>query len=180
MTEAPPMLTRIRQLLHESQLRKFKTTNLDKVKSGHFNSIDHIGVLFYAGAEKEVDPVLQFRDKTKARGIDVDLVGYYDTKEEPGPQSFSYFNDASLNFAMIPGSDVVRQFIEQPLDVLINLDYRLHRPVTYIAAASRALFKVGPANGDHAHYDLMIDLGDNYNTRELIAEFRKTFRMING
>ena len=63
--------------------------------------------------------------------------------------------------------------------MLVNLDYRQLKPITYIAAASKALFKVCPANGNQAHYDLMVDLGDNYSTKEMIAEFRKTFRMIN-
>ena len=180
MTDAPPMLTRFRELLHKNKLRRFKTTNLDRIPSGHFNAIRRIGVLFYAGDPKEIEPVLRFRDKLKARNIDVDLVGYYDTKEELEPQPFSYFNESALNFAMIPNSDIVRQFIQQPLDVLVNLDHQLHKPVAYVAAASQALFKAGPATGNHDHYDLMIDLGENYNTQDMIAEFRKTFRLING
>jgi hypothetical protein len=66
-----------------------------------------------------------------------------------------------------------------PFDVLINLDTEMYRPVSYIAAASQALFKIGPAEGNHDHYDLMIAThGKDVN--EYIEQIRSVFNKIEG
>lgn len=173
------MLTGLKQILYNRKLKRYKTTNLHKIPSDHFDNISSVGILFDAILEKDQKSVLRFQEKLKKSGKDVHVLGYFDQKEEPGPQSFSYFNAEAVGFAMTPSSDVAKQFTENPFDVFINLDFQLHAPTNYISAASRALFKIGPACGNSNHYDLMIDLGEDYKVNEFISEMQRVFNLIN-
>ena len=173
------MLTRIKQILYDLKLKRFRTTNLHLLPDDHFQNIESIGIVFDATPEKDHKFVLKFQNNLKAEGRDVHVLGFFNQKEEPGPQSFSYFNMEGVGFSMTPSSDIAKQFIEHPFDVLINLDYNSNATINYISAASRALFKIGPATGNPNHYDLMIDLGRNYKISHLIKEIRRTFNLIN-
>ncbi len=172
------MLTRIQQILYDIKLKRYRTTNLDSLPDNHFQNIKSIGVVFDATPDKDHKPILKFQSNLKAEGRDVSVLGFFNQKEEPGPQPFSYFNLEGIGFALTPTSDVAKQFIEHPFDVLINLDYNCNTTINYISAASRALFKIGPATGNPNHYDLMIDLGDNYQMEFFIKEIRNTFNLI--
>ena len=173
------MLTRIKQFLYHLKLKRFQTTNLHMLPDDHFQNIETIGVVFDATPKKDHKSVLKFQNKLKSEGRDVQVLGFFNQKEEPGPQPFSYFNIEGVGFSMTPSSDVAKQFIERPFDVLINLDYNGNATINYISAASRALFKIGAATGNPNHYDLMIDLGENYRISHLIKEIRSTFNLIN-
>ncbi|RLD20953.1 MAG: hypothetical protein DRI69_05215 [Bacteroidetes bacterium] len=173
------MLTRLKQILYNFKLRRYRTTNLHLLPDKHFQNIKSIGIVFDATSEKNHKSILNFQNKLKDEGRDVQLLGFFNQKEEPGPQTFSYFYIDGVGFAMTPTSDVAKQFIEHPFDVLINLDYDCNTTINYICAASRALFKIGPATGNPDHYDLMIDLGEHYKMGPFIKEIRSTFNLIN-
>ncbi len=173
------MLTRLKQILYDQKLKRYRTTNLHLLPDNHFQNIRQVGVLFDATSEKDHKSVLRFRTQLKDKGLDVHLLGFFNQKEEPGPRDFSYFNIEGVGFAMTPSSDVAKQFIERAFDVLINLDYNGNVTLNFISAASRALFKIGPATGNPKHYDLMIDLGENYQMKQLITEIQRNFNLIN-
>lgn len=172
------MLTRIKQILYNIKLKRYRSTNLHLLPDDHFQNINSIGLVFDATPEKDHKSVIKFQKRLKAEGRDVQLLGFFNQKEEPGPQPFSYFNTEGVGFALTPKSDIAKQFIEHPFDVLINLDYNCNTTINYICAASRALFKIGPASGNPNHFDLMIDLGKDYQMHHFIREIRSTFKLI--
>jgi len=173
------MLAQLKQILYNRKLKRYRTTNLHLLPDDHFQNIESVGVLFDATPENDHKSVLRLQKRLKADGKDVHVLGFFNHKEEPGPRAFSYFNIEGVGFALTPSSDVAKQFIEHPFDVLINLDYNCNTTINYIGAASRALFKIGPATGNPDHYDLMIDLGENYKVSSLIKEIRHNFNLIN-
>ncbi len=171
------MLTPLRQFLYKNKMKEFRSTNLDAMPEDHFANIRNVGLLFEATDEAK-EAVKLFTKKLKARQKEVEALGFFNTKEEVYPQLFNFFTMAGVGFDMTPTSDIAIQFTQRPFDVLINLVYKAYPPVNYIVAASKAHFKIGPATGDPAHHDLMIDLGNDYTTARLITEIRKTFKIM--
>ena len=105
-------------------------------------------------------------------------MGFFNTREDPGVQRFNYFSSSNLNFRRVPTSEIALRFIETPFDVLFNLDTGNHQALTYVSAASAALFKVGPAGKGVDHYDLMIELSDGGGVGQFIDEIRRTINAI--
>jgi len=171
------MLTPLRQLLYKNKMKEFRSTNLDALPADHFDNIKHVGIVFEATDDAK-ESVKTFTNRLKARDKAVEVLGFYNTKDEVYPQLFNFFTLSGVGFDLTPTSDIALQFIQRPFDVLINLDFRNRRPVSYIVAASKAHFKIGPATGNVMHHDLMIDLGKNYDPGKLIAEIRKTFKIM--
>jgi hypothetical protein len=173
----PGMLTPLRQFLYQNKMKAYRSTNLDVMPEDHFSNIQTVGVLFEA-TEEAKETVKRFSRKLKAREKDVETLGYFNTKDEIYPQLFNFFTLSGVGFDMTPTSDVAVQFTQRPFDVLINLVFNDYPPINYIVAASKAHFKIGPATANPAHHDLMIDLGKDYTTAQLVAEIRKTFKLM--
>lgn len=174
-----PLISRLKIFMHNRAMRKFRTTNLNKVPDNHFSTIKSVGILFLANDAKECDVVFRYRDQLEKTGFQVWPFGYFNFKVREKPTKFDFIDLTNLSFAYIPASDKITQFITKPFDVLINLDTASHRPLNYIAAASKALFKIGPAHGNHAHYDLMIDMHE-HDLARYIQDIRTTFNKIQG
>jgi len=160
-------------------MKRYRATNLHLLPDNHFQNISTVGILFDATYENDHKSIVKFKNSLQADGMEVHTLGFFNNKEEPGPQPFNYFNLEGVGFSMTPKSDVAKQFIGHPFDVLINLDYKGNSTINYVSAASRALFKIGPATGNPNHFDLMIDLGDSYQIGKLIREITRNFNLIN-
>jgi hypothetical protein len=172
------MIDKVKQLLYNRSLKRYQATNLDNIPNGHFTRVKTVGITFNAG-EIDQDVLLTFTNDLKNRDKDVTMLAFFAQKQDPSPQEFGYFTLGHLSFSGIPKSDVVEQFISREFDVLINMDYNAHPALNYVCAASRALFKIGPATGHARHYDLMIDMQDRFDLDNYIREIRKTFNLIN-
>jgi hypothetical protein len=122
---------------------------------------------------------MEYRSRLQHTGITVTLFGYFNSKVEGITFPFDFIDLDNLSFAYLPEGEAVRKFIATPFDVLINLDTEMYKPISYIAAASHALFKIGPAEGDHNHYDLMVTThGKDVN--QYIEQIRSVFNRIEG
>lgn len=172
------MLDKVKKLLYNRTLRRYASTNLDSIPNGHFKHIEKVGITFNAG-EIDQKVLLAFATDLKNRDKEVRMLGFFDHKQDPGAQHFGYFTQENLTFSGIPKSDVVEQFISREFDVLMNMDYSAHSALNYVCAASRALFKIGPATGDARHYDLMVDMQDRFDLQSYIGEIRQVFNLIN-
>ena len=171
------MLTRIRDILHKRELARFRDTNIHLTEEDHFSRLRAIGITF--DAAEDFEPIMKFKKNLEKHDFEVTLLGFFNTKDDPGVQRFNYFTSATLNFKKVPTSEVTLKFIETPFDILINLDLNNNLPLNFVAAASAALFKVGKAGGNPEHYDLMIELTKGGKVGQFIQEIRHTVNSIN-
>ena len=176
---AMPMIRRLKTFLFERAIGKYRETNLSHVPENHFSAIRSIGILFEATDAADREVVLAFAEQLRETGAEVWPLGFINSKVDGITFRFDFIDLTQLSFAWLPKGEHVRKFIATPFDVLINLDTNTHRPLNYIAAASKALFKIGPAQGDHSHYDLMIEMQEKDVSR-YIHEIRSTFNKIQG
>lgn len=93
----------------------------------------------------------------QAKGKKLTVLGYTKDKKAESNDLMTIFNKASLNWYKIPRHKEVDTFIAQPFDVLIAIHTTESLPLQYIAAHSKAKFRMGP-HLDKANnsYDWMI------------------------
>lgn len=173
------LLLDLRDFLYRRALRKFKDTNLSKAPDNHFGQIRKVGIIFDANEAKDREAVMAYADRLRKTGINVWIFGYFNTKIEDITFPFDFIDTTSLSFAHLPKGEKIRDFIGTKFDVLINLDTAQYPAVGYIAAASQALFKIGPANGNPAHYDLMVE-SSSQDLRKYIDDIRTIVNKISG
>ncbi len=174
-----PLILNLKKFLHNRAIGKFRSTNLNRLPENHFSTIRSVGVLFEATDAKDREVVLDYSSNLRKSGIEVWPFGFFDSKIKDITFPFDFIDLKSITFAFLPEGERIAKFIATPFDVLINLDTSSHMPMNYIAAASRALFKIGPAHGNHAHYDLMIEMHER-DIAGYIQEIRTTFNKIQG
>ncbi len=170
---------RLKTFLYDRAIGKYRETNLNHVRENHFSSIRSIGILFEATDSADREVVLAFANQLRETGIEVWPLGYINSKVDGITFRFDFIDLNQLSFAWLPKGDHVTKFISTSFDVLINLDTEMHKPLNYIAAASKALFKIGPAQGDHKHYDLMVEMPEKDVSR-YIQQIRNVFNRIQG
>jgi hypothetical protein len=173
------LLSNLRKFIYDRALRKYRSTNLQKVSDHHFSNIKSVGIVFDANEAQDREAVMAYVQRLQNSGMDVWPFGFFHTKIDGVTFPFDFIDITELSFAKLPKGERIREFIQMPFDVLINLDTRLYPPINYICAASQALFKIGPAHGNPEHYDLMIETHEQH-LNKYIEDIRKTFKKISG
>jgi hypothetical protein len=81
---------------------------------------------------------------------------------------------------MIPVNPVVKNFINEKFDILINLNSGKCFPLKYISALSKARFRVGRYNSQNAVcFDMMIKLHGEPTLKTVVEEIENFLRLIN-
>lgn len=173
-----PLFNSLRLYLYHRKIKQLPQTNLEQLKSDHFNRIKSVGILFDGTNPAHHIPVRKFADELIQKGKDVRTLAFLDIKKIPDTPDFPFFSQEDLTFAFIPNDLTSKEFTQQRFDVLINLDPFAKLPLTYLSAASLALFKIGPVREDTRFFDLMIELNDAFELPKFIIELRKTFNKI--
>lgn len=80
----------------------------------------------------------------------------------------------------IPGSFVVKNFIDEEFDLLIDLNIHDHFSLKYISALSKAAFKVGKYNeNDIEIFDMMIDADNTKTVKYFLRQIDTYITMLN-
>lgn len=155
------ILTNLRTRLHQQLLKKELPNFQMKRSSVFLDNAASIGLLFDATELEERLTVIGFAEKLKSLGKNVNLLGFFNTKLKTNDFPFHFFDKKQLDWALRPNKAVLANFVDQPFDLLINLSNRNVAPLNYIAAHSKARFRVGPYTQNTICYDLMIEHDKN-------------------
>ncbi len=140
------------------------------------------GLLLDASQPDDRTTVLQFVEQLRRDGHRVRMLGFVEGKGEGLSISFDVFSSSDLTrFSKIPRSSLAEAFMDQPFDVLINMSIKTnHKPLEYISAVSRAVFRIGPWYPDQQNnpYDLCVDAGSSATLKQWIHELMHTLQKI--
>lgn len=150
-------IEQIRARLHDASLAKEIPFQKVGRSSIYLDNASSVGILFDATLPEDKEVVLDFAEKLKRDGKKVKLLAFFDNKIQTADFTFPYLNQQKLDWALRPKSPEALAFAEQPFDLLINLSKSDIRPLDYIAAHSKAKFRVGPVTEKTYCYDLMIE-----------------------
>lgn len=169
---------RIGDIILTQRYRKLERKN----KLYNFDTARNIGIIFNATQ-------LEMYEKTKSlikpltdKGINVMALGFVDSKYVLDyytyVKGFNFFSKKNLNWYGKPVNPIVDEFIKREFDILIDMSLEDYFPVHYIAALSKARFKVGWYVTKNSYYDLMIDISANKNLDFYISQINHYMAML--
>ena len=162
----------LKEQLKKRRAKKSKQlVNLEKAKS--------IGILFDATDLDQRKTVLHYADTLRKKRKQVRLLGFFDNKLKDNNFTFWHFNKKNIDWAFRPKGKDIEDFIDQPFDLMINLNPESKYYSEYISALSNASFKVGPFTENTFCYDLMIDTSKRTNLNHFIDQMEGLLKKTN-
>jgi hypothetical protein len=143
--------------IHNRFLKKELLSSRINRSSFFMDSAATVGILFDGTEPEERSIVLDFAKKLEGEGKKVRLLAFFDNHLNSENFTFKHFNRKEMDWVFRPKTATVREFAEQPFDLLINLSRKPVLPLEYISALSKAKFRVGPVTEKTFCYDLMIE-----------------------
>lgn len=118
----------------------------------------------------------EYKKKVKA-------IGYYTSKEEPNISyskvDYDFFGKKSHNWYGKPTDHIVTNFIEEEFDILIDLNVNDQSVLTYIAAMSKAKFKLGRFEENDYIHDLLFESPKEKGLKFFLKQVDTYLAMIN-
>lgn len=146
----------------------------NRVRQMHtLNTAKTAGIIITPTDQDSFDQIKKFISHLTSKGVKVYILGFVDDKKIPDSFLFwkgiNLFSRKELNWAGVPESATVNDFIDQPFDMLIDLSTSDHFPIHYISTLSKSYFKIGRLDDSiHQCYDLMFELNDETSLNDYI------------
>ena len=141
-----------------------------------FESAQTIGLLFDANTLQDRNLVLKYAKSLTKAGKKVILLGYMENTHENENYTFAYYNLKNIDWAKRPKGEVVDTFINENVDILISIHLQSNSHTEYIAALSKAAFKVGPIATFEKTFDLMLDTSNLSSLSEFIEQIENVLK----
>ncbi|MFA6924182.1 MAG: hypothetical protein WC223_07985 [Bacteroidales bacterium] len=143
-----------------------------------------IGIVYEATNQLNYDIVNDFLKFLKEKQKSVKVIGYIPERKLFQDYylklGFDFFSYSDVNWYLKPTKLSVIDFIDTDFDVFIDLSTKQHFPLDYIAAASKAKFKIGRfVEGTKTPYDMMIHTDKIKSLEEYIETIKLYFTTIN-
>lgn len=135
-----------------------------------FDKAHQIGILFDGTDLNNREVVLRFAKELRSAGKAVKLLGYLNNRTESESFPFKVFNNRNIDWLMRPTGDSVADFLDHTFDILLNLSMEENPALEYIAALSKAHYRVGAFSKSTHCYELMIDLPASQQLPDLIKQ----------
>lgn len=166
------LLQQLRQMIYQRSLQKgIKARKTPSGKSSvNLKNAKNIGILFDATEINQRNKVLKYAEQFRKQGKKVRLLGFVGEQAELEGLAFSAYNNKGINWASIPKSEEVLEFIQQPFELLLNIETVPNQYSEYIAALSKAQLRVGPSTENTDCYDLMIGLNAKAGVDQFIQQ----------
>ncbi|MBP6335602.1 MAG: hypothetical protein KA444_09035 [Bacteroidia bacterium] len=169
------------------QLRFIKEIQKHKYSAEvvNFDAASSIGILYDATDERDYESVKAYVKKVRTQyKKDILAMGFVDKKKLPPSQFAQYgldfFTRKDLDIRLIPSNPIVKNFIGQKFDILINYNSGNCFPLRYIAALSKSRFRVARYDQKNTDcYDVMIHIKGDPALKEVIEETEHFLRKIN-
>ncbi len=150
-----------------------------------FKDATQIGLLFNVTSTDDFTQIQEFVSFLKDNAKKVHVIGFIPQGELTTyllkSSEIDYLTNDHLNWLYIPKKERIQKFTDRPLDILINLSPKMYFPLNYIAAKTRAKFKIGQYDKQATFcYDFMIDNKNNPSLSEFIHQIKHYLLLINN
>lgn len=166
--------TRLQDYLLERKIGQSAVTRYP----GDFRSAKRIGILFNATDPVQRKIVVKYAEELR-KSKQVQLLAFLNAKKVNPNFPFNHFTQKQLNVLRQPNGAIVKDFIFEPFDILINLFFDEEPALEYIAALSNAHLRVGPYTQRTYCYDLMIDTANRQDLNEFIKQVELLLNKVN-
>jgi len=151
----------------------------------NFADAKNIGILFDATVPEDFELVKKYIKYLKECKKRVRSFGFYNAKEIPEMQysklEYDFFTRKQVNWHFKPTDPLVKNFVEEDFDILINFTVHQCLPLVYIAALSKAKFKIGKHFPKYEmYYDLLLDVEEGKSLKYFMKHVDVYMNMINA
>lgn len=162
----------LRSMAFQRQLKRgLQERKTPKGKSEvNLSNAKQIGILFNATAVDDRSRILKYASQLRDQGKQVSLLGFLEDQTELEQLAFPAYNKKGLDWAGRPKAESIKAFMQQPFDLLMNIDLSPGAHEGFITALSRAKLRVGPSTEHTECYDLMIDPGKSASLSKFIQQ----------
>ncbi|HEX5003095.1 MAG TPA: hypothetical protein VFW78_11420 [Bacteroidia bacterium] len=148
-----------------------------------YKDADSIGILYDATAEGDYELIKELVRRMRSEGKDVVALGYFNRKELPNTRfmklGLDFFTRKALNWKMKPGNGIVNNFMHKGFDILICLNLNSSIPLRYVAAHTKARFKIGKYDTRTPHvFDIFIKTEERYELKDMIYQIEHYLTLI--
>ena len=149
-----------------------------KSRAKEVSNIRNLAVLIDASQSVNILSVVKLANELGVKSDNLKVMGYKeDQKEISDDKDADYYNDKSFGVGGSVKSNSLNDFINKDYDILINFYSESKLELDYVAAASKAKFKVGFAEIDNRINDLVIGSADQ-DTNLFISELKKYLKIL--
>lgn len=154
----------LRQKIGKTLLENKVARNKRGVSYSNFSKIKSIGIVWDASRTSEFHYLSRFHQEMMDLKIDLMIFGYFPGKNLPDQYTairyFRCIKKDDLNSFYHPVSKEADKFINNPFDVLIDINFDNIFPLKCVTSLSKAKFKVGIFDPDSKNpvYDMMMEL----------------------
>jgi hypothetical protein len=165
---------------------KKETEGIYRTKQAiNFTDSKNIGILFDATNAEDFELVKKYIKFLKDSKKRVRSFGYYNTKEIPAMQysklEVDFFTKRQVNWHLKPTDPLIKNFTDEEFDILINFTVHQCLPLVYIAALSKAKFKIGKHFPKYEmYYDLLLDVEEGKSLKYFMRNVDVYLNMINS
>ncbi|MBT8196221.1 MAG: hypothetical protein KJO64_07325 [Bacteroidia bacterium] len=164
--------------------RKIKKQNR-VAKAVGFNDAKKIGILYDATKEDNYQLVKKMVEGIRSEHKEVVAMGFINAKSLPRNRyiklGLDFFTKKNLNWYKKPVGPTIDNFVKENFDVLINLNIENAYPLRYLAAATKASFKIGRFNNSNSGYcDFMLQVEKKTGLDGLIDQSMHYLKIINS
>ncbi|MBI3510855.1 MAG: hypothetical protein HY064_09325 [Bacteroidetes bacterium] len=142
-----------------------------------------IGIIFLFTTNEDFELLKKYVLYLREMKKKVKAIGYYLTKDEPSVQyskvDYDFFGKKSHNWYGKPTDHIITNFIEEPYDILIDLNFSEESVLTYVAATSVAKFKVGRFTENDSIHDLLLESPKEKGLKFFLRQVDTYLAMIN-
>ncbi len=166
--------------LKRNAIKKSIDTHLKKrdAESKSISNLKTLAVLIDASHSINIISLLKLANELGVSSEKLKVMGYKeDHKDIEGDKDAAYYNDKSFGVNGAVKSRSLQEFINEDYDVLINFYGKDKMELNYVAAASRAKFKVGFAMVDNRINDLIIGTTTD-DANLFISELKKYLKIL--
>jgi len=157
------------------QQRNVIFRNLSKIRTA--------GIIFEARPSGNIDLVKQFIKELKKFGITTKALGYAHEHRKNidmiGDSTFTYVCKDDYSFFYETRDESVKEFIDQPFNILIVYCENDYFPLKHVATLSKAELKAGEQGVCDDIMDFMIRIPENKGLPELQEQLIRYLSMIN-
>lgn len=173
----------IRNALANYRFRKELDVHMADHETVSFDSAKKIGLLYDATSPENYEIVKNYVKEVRSRQKEILALGFVDKKVLPQNQfaqlGLDFFTRKNLNWQRFPNSLEVSNFIKEPFDIVLNASENNVFPLRYIAAVSKAKFRVGRFDtGSLPCYDMMIEAAPGTSLLQFIRQAEEYLQKI--
>lgn len=173
-------------MIADNALKKELLANPRIMKPNKFNfsNIKTIGILFEASNPEDFELIKRYVVYLREHGKKVKVIGFFSTKNIPSltysKLEYDFFSPKEIDWLNRPATHIASNFINEEYDLLIDLNIHDHFPLRYIAALSKAKFKVGKyKEKDETIFDMMIDSDNTQKLKYFLRQVDTYITMLN-